>query len=261
MMNAQCCFCNPILNDSQAYVIPPNKVSYALVFPQCSRAPVRRLLRCGKYFLMLRAHQVACSRGGRELFGGINFEVGSGEALRICGRNGSGKTTLLRILCGLTSPAAGGIFWKEAAIDRVREAYWRDVIYVGHASGLKDDLLAWENLVVAARLSGRGIDRKQALQALQRMGVAEACDTPVRTLSQGQRKRVALSRLCLGRPVPLWLLDEPAASLDDDAVKSLCEILDAHLAKGGMIVHATHQAMPLTARRNLQLDLGQGSTC
>lgn len=219
------------------------------------------LLRCGKRLLMLRAHQVACSRGGRELFGGINLEVGSGEALRICGRNGSGKTTLLRVLCGLTQPAAGEIFWQDVAIGRAREAYWRDVIYVGHASGLKDDLLAWENLVVAARLSGLGIGRREALQALHEMGVAAVCDSPVRTLSQGQRKRVALARLCLQTPVKLWLLDEPAASLDDDAVKSLCAVLDAHLAQGGMIVHATHQPMPLAARRNLQLDLGQGAAC
>lgn len=220
------------------------------------------MLHCsGGCFLMLRAARVACSRGGRELFNGIDLEVDSGEALRICGRNGSGKTTLLRILCGLTSPATGEIFWNDVKIGRARDAYWRDVIYVGHASGLKDDLLAWENLVVAARLTGHGISRTQALQALQRMGVAAVCDTPVRTLSQGQRKRVALARLCLENPAKLWLLDEPAASLDDDAVQSLCVVLDAHLAQGGMIVHATHQPMPLAARRNLQVDLGQGAAC
>ena len=158
-------------------------------------------------------------------------------------------------------PAQGEIFWKESAIGRLRESFWREVIYVGHASGLKDDLLAWENLAVAARLSGLGIGRKEALQALQRMGVAGLCDTPVRTLSQGQRKRVALSRLCLDAPMSLWILDEPAASLDDDAVQALRAVLDAHLANGGMLVHATHQAMPLAARRNLQIDLGQGGTC
>ncbi|QAU35482.1 cytochrome c biogenesis heme-transporting ATPase CcmA [Janthinobacterium sp. 17J80-10] len=210
---------------------------------------------------MLRTRQVASSRGGRELFSGIDLEVGSGDALRIGGRNGSGKTTLLRMLCGLTPPAEGEVLWKEAAIRRLGESFRREVIYVGHASGLKDDLLAWENLVVAARLSGLGISRKAALQALQQLDVAELCDTPVRALSQGQRKRVALSRLCLPGPKPLWILDEPAASLDDDAVKALCSVLDAHLAQGGMIVHATHQAMPLAARRNLQVDLGQGGAC
>lgn len=150
--------------------------------------------------LMLRVRQVAGGRGSRELFNGIDIDLGRGEALRIGGRNGSGKTTLLRILCGLTPPTEGRVLWNEAVISQLREAYWRELIYIGHASGLKDDLHAWENLAVAARLSGSGIGRKEALLALQRLGVAEVCDTPVRVLSQGQRKRVALARLCLERP-------------------------------------------------------------
>lgn len=210
---------------------------------------------------MLRAHALTCRRGGRELLGGLDIDVDAGEALHVCGRNGSGKTTLLRILCGLTPPAEGRVLWKKTAIGDLREAYWREMIYIGHASGLKDDLHAWENLAVAACLSGLAIGRKQALLALQRLGVGAMCDTPVRSLSQGQRKRVALARLCLNSPAQLWILDEPVASLDEDAVKALCGIIDAHLAKGGMVVHATHQAMPLAARRNLQLDLGQGSAC
>ncbi len=210
---------------------------------------------------MLQASGLACRRGDRDLFNDIGFEVNGGDVLRIGGRNGSGKSSLLRILCGLSQPCSGEVRWQGSPIARLREAFWRDVVYIGHGSGLKDDLLAWENLAVAARLGGIGIGRAQALGALRRMGIAAVCDTPVRVLSQGQRKRVALARLCVESPAPLWLLDEPAASLDDDAVGVLCAVLDEHLERGGMVVHATHQAMPLAARRHLQIDLGRSGTC
>lgn len=210
---------------------------------------------------MLQADRITCQRGHRALFSDISFMVSSGDALRIHGRNGSGKTSMLRILSGLSMPESGEVKWHGNALGSLREAYWRHVIYIGHAAGLKDDLSAWENLSFLARLAGCRVGRNQAAAALEKFGVARTCDMPVRFLSQGQRRRVALARLCLGMPMPLWILDEPAASLDDAAVGTLCSVLDSHLAQGGIVVHATHQDLPLSAGRSLRIDLGQERQC
>lgn len=204
---------------------------------------------------MLQADRIACQRGHRALFSDISFTASGGDAVRIRGRNGSGKTSMLRMLSGLSIPASGEIRWQGKPLGNLREVFWRDLIYIGHATGLKDELLSWENLAIMARLAGHRIDRKQAAAALEKLGVARVCDLPVRVLSQGQRRRVALARLCLGMPMPLWILDEPAASLDDAAVGTLCGVLDTHLAQGGIVIHATHQDIPLSAGRHLGIDL------
>jgi heme exporter protein A len=211
--------------------------------------------------MTLHAHQLACVRGDRPLFDAINFEINPGDALRVVGTNGSGKTSLLRILCGLSIPAAGEVRWQGRSIRTLREEFCRKLIYLGHANGVKDDLLAWENVVVASTLSGNPVNRDDACNALEQLGLAQAAYLPTRSLSQGQRKRVALARLRLGMAMPLWILDEPFTALDQNAVKELCGTLNTHLAQGGIVIYTTHQEIDLTARHNLCLDLNKAALC
>jgi heme exporter protein A len=205
--------------------------------------------------MSLQALELGCTRGDRQLFGGINFEIESGESLRIVGSNGSGKTSLLRMLCGLAFPSAGEVRWKGRDIRGLREEFCSQLIYLGHANGVKDDLLAWENLQVSATLSGQTISREEALAALELLGLGGAAKLPTRVLSQGQRKRVALARLGFGSSAPLWILDEPFTALDQQAVAELCGTLNAHLARGGMVVYTTHQEIELAAARSHRLEL------
>ena len=211
--------------------------------------------------MTLQAYQLACTRGERELFSDINFEIAAGDAMRVAGTNGSGKTSLLRMLCGLAFPAQGEVRWQARNIRAVREEFAGQLIYLGHANGVKDDLLAWENVVVAATLSGHAVSRDQACDALDALGLARAADLPTRALSQGQRKRVALARLWLGMHKPLWILDEPFTALDQSAVSELCATLNQHLAQGGMVIYTTHQEIELKAQRQLSLDLSQEAAC
>jgi heme exporter protein A len=211
--------------------------------------------------MTLQGYQLACSRGERHLFTDINFEIVSGDALHIAGTNGSGKTSLLRLLCGLAYPAAGEVRWNGQNVRRAREEFCKELIYLGHANGVKDDLAAWENLTVSATVSGHPISRDQAWRALDLLGLGEVGHLPTRALSQGQRKRVALARLWLEQPPKLWILDEPFTALDRDAVGHLCRKLEHHLAAGGMLVYTTHQEITLGAGRMLKLELGGEAIC
>lgn len=211
--------------------------------------------------MTLQAYQLACTRGERELFNDINFDINPGDAMRVAGTNGSGKTSLLRMLCGLAFPASGEVRWNGRNIRSVREEFGSQLIYLGHANGVKDDLVAWENIVVASTLSGTPVDRDQACDALEQLGLGRAAELPTRALSQGQRKRVALARLRIGMKMPLWILDEPFTALDQNAVAELCGTLNQHLAQGGMVIYTTHQEIKLDAQRSLHLDLSEDRPC
>jgi len=141
---------------------------------------------------VLEAVDLACERGGRSLFRGLSFALRDGELLRIAGPNGSGKTSLLRIVCGLLSPTAGTVLWDGAEIRRLREEYAKQLVYIGHAAAVKDDLTAAENLRIACTLAGHRVSPRQIQQALDSF---ELADLPVKRLSQGQRRRAVLARL------------------------------------------------------------------
>jgi heme exporter protein A len=208
----------------------------------------------------LVAQDLAGARGERVLFAGMDFRLEAGEALWVQGQNGAGKSTLLRLLCGLTEPAQGRILWDGEDIRRLREDYRRELLVLGHAAGVKDDLLAWENVFYGARLAGQVCTAAQAREALARLGLSGVAHLPARVLSQGQRKRVALARLCLPARPPLLVLDEPFTALDQPSVQTLTQLLGEHLGQGGMVVYTTHQPLALPASTLRLIDLSEGAS-
>ena len=200
---------------------------------------------------MLEAADLECARGGRILFRGLSFALKPGELLRIAGANGRGKTSLLRILCGLLSPSAGEVRWKSEPIRGMREEYSRQLVYLGHAPAVKDELTAAENLSIACRLAGQTRSQGEVSAALRTLDVPET--VLVKTLSQGQRRRAALARLVLSEAVPVWLLDEPFAALDAQAAELVERLIGEHIRAGGVVVYTTHQEARL-AGRVLSLD-------
>jgi heme exporter protein A len=193
---------------------------------------------------MLSVAQLACVRGDRPLFSGLDFSLTSGACLHIAGENGAGKTSLLRMLCGLTPPEAGEICWHGQRISELAESYRATLLYLGHHNALKDDLTALENLRISASLSGMPLDEDTALDLLWRSGLADREDLPVRVLSQGQKRRVALARLLMSQAA-LWILDEPFVALDVAAVDWLAGVIGAHVAAGGMAVMTSHQEVTI----------------
>lgn len=205
---------------------------------------------------MLTVTDLACVRGYVQLFRGISFSLQSGVLLHLKGANGSGKTSLLRLVCGLGQPASGQVSWRGTPIRALGEEYYRDVFYLGHANGLKDELNAVENLCIAARLAGEAASVARANEALRRLGLEECKSLPTKLLSQGQKRRSALARL-LFTAKPLWILDEPFAALDSGAVVLLEGVLDTHLAAGGMVLLTSHQEVnvKIAARHAIGLTL------
>src|SRR4051812_39950239 len=180
---------------------------------------------------LLEARALECIRGERVLFRGLSLGLEAGDLLRVAGENGSGKTSLLRTVCGLLSPSEGEIRWRGEPISALREDFCRELVYIGHANALKDDLTALENLRLSLSLQGARCSPERPALALRELGLGGFEHLPARSLSQGQRRRVALARLLLSESLPLWILDEPFTALDTAAVEAVRTTLAAHVAR------------------------------
>lgn len=203
---------------------------------------------------MLEVSHLACSRGDHRLFSDLSFTLQAGELMQVQGENGSGKTTLLRTLCGFSEQDAGEIRWCGKDIRQYAEEYRAEMFYLGHSNALKEELNALENLMFAAGLAGYVLEEREAVAALRRIGLRGRELLPVKVLSQGQRRRVALSRM-LVEQARLWILDEPLTALDVGAVSLMQELIAQHLSNGGAVIFTTHQPLRVVGVELRQLAL------
>jgi heme exporter protein A len=201
--------------------------------------------------MRLIAEELCTARGGRILFAGISFAVEAGGALLVTGPNGAGKTTLLRTLAGLLRPEAGQVRLEGGAAEM---SIAEQCHYVGHSNAMKPSLTVAENAAFWSGFLGGATDRLD--RALATFDLAALRAIPAAYLSAGQRRRAGLTRLLLAER-PVWLLDEPTASLDDAAQEMLVGAANRHLAAGGLVVAATH--MPLGFERAHELRLGRAA--
>jgi len=192
--------------------------------------------------MRLSGQNLRCVRGGREVFAGLDFEANAGELLAVAGPNGSGKTSLLRLIAGLLMPTEGAIALAggEAELTLAEQAH-----YLGHRDALKPALSVMENLAFWRDFLGGEVS--DAGKSLEAVGLDHATHLPAAYLSAGQRRRLSLARLLAVRR-PLWLLDEPTAALDAAGQELFAGLMRDHLARGGLIVAATHGPLGLEAR-------------
>ncbi|MEO8936251.1 MAG: heme ABC exporter ATP-binding protein CcmA [Burkholderiaceae bacterium] len=180
----------------------------------------------------LVVRDLACRRGEQVLFDGFDLELAPGELIWLRAANGYGKTTLLRVLAGLAAPESGTIEWMPAAK--------RPILYLAHANALKDDLTVAESVHYLVRLHGLDASDGAMAGAIRRFGLHARRDAPIRFLSQGQRRRVALIRLGLSAPQATWILDEPYDALDSVGVALVNRLLADHVARGGNALLTSH---------------------
>jgi heme exporter protein A len=206
--------------------------------------------------MRLTAVELSCHRGGRDVFSGVSFTVGAGEALTITGRNGAGKSSLLRLVAGFLRPAAGNLRLDggDPELSIAEQAH-----YLGHQDAVKPSLSVAENLRFwAAFLSGGDFGGRidassiKAPDALEAMGLGGISELPAAYLSAGQRRRLSIARLIAVKR-PLWLLDEPTSTLDAAAQGRLAEVMRSHLTGGGLILAATHAPLGLAGAQELRL--------
>ena len=187
---------------------------------------------------MFTGDKLLCRRGGRVVFAGLSFAAEPGRALAVRGANGSGKSSLLRIAATLTAPAAGALAWRGVPLEA--ERHRARLAYVGHGDAVKPVLTVRENLRFWASLAAPGDDREHRVgAALAGFGLDRLAELRAHLLSAGERRRLALARLLVADR-PLWLLDEPTVSLDDDGVACLQRVIARHRENGGMVMAATH---------------------
>ncbi|MBX9591416.1 MAG: heme ABC exporter ATP-binding protein CcmA [Hyphomonadaceae bacterium] len=198
--------------------------------------------------MKLIGDKLSAVRGGRRLFLELSLGLAAGEALVVMGPNGAGKTTLLRIIAGLAPPTAGRVWLEGGAPDH---AVSEQCHYVGHANAVKAGLTVAENANFWRRFLG-GV-RAETDTALETLGLSGLRDIPAGYLSAGQKRRLGLARLLLAER-PLWLLDEPTTSLDSGAQETLTSVVNGHLARGGMVMAATHAPLGFVKSRELFLD-------
>jgi len=183
-------------------------------------------------------------RGERCLFHGLEFALDPGQLLLLQGQNGSGKTSLLRAIAGLLSLESGEILWDDKPALQQRQEFHASLVWLTHETGLKGDLTLVENLRFEATLRPqRGVD---LAAVCERLGISRLKQLPLRSLSAGQQRRVALVRMLLA-DVPLWLMDEPFTNLDRDGRQLVTTLTEEHLAGGGLCVMAAHQDVDIKA--------------
>lgn len=205
----------------------------------------------------LQAVSLACERDWRLLFEGLDLDLGSGTMLQVSGPNGSGKTSLLRLLAGLMQPTAGEVLLNGKPLANQHGDLGRNLLWIGHAAGIKGLLTAEENLAWLCALHEPAA-REAIWQALQAVGLRGFEDVPCHTLSAGQQRRVALARLYLAAP-PLWILDEPFTALDKHGVAQLETHLARHCEQGGLVIMTTHHSLSEKPSGYRELDLGRRS--
>ncbi|MDX1506896.1 MAG: cytochrome c biogenesis heme-transporting ATPase CcmA [Woeseiaceae bacterium] len=192
----------------------------------------------------LSAHGLTLIRGDRCLFTGVEFALESGQLLLLEGQNGSGKTSLLRALVGLLELEDGEVRWQGEPVAAVRPDYLESLVWMGHRVGFKADLTLVENLGYETSLRPQAAIDLNAV--LERLALDRLRRLPIRSLSAGQQRRVALARMLLSG-AELWLMDEPFTNLDRAGRQLVEDIVSEHLGTGGMCVLAAHQDVGIEA--------------
>lgn len=201
---------------------------------------------------LISAENLTCIREERILFEQLNLEIQSGDIVQIEGINGSGKTSLLRILAGLSQPYEGEVYFQGELINKAKEKFHQNLLFLGHLPGVKDEMTAQENL--AFNLALHGLNANAAEETLSQVNLLGFEEALASHLSAGQHRRIALARLWQSQ-APIWILDEPFTAIDKAGVSTLENLFLQHANNGGCVILTTHQDLALPKDRVKKITL------
>lgn len=193
---------------------------------------------------------LACWRGGREVFRDLSFQCDSGDVVLLRGPNGAGKSTLLRVIAGLLQSSEGNVRLGDVSLSEYRAALQEQIVYAGHQDAVKPALSVRQNLDLWAGIFG--VQNSGTSNLLEQFDLARIADRPVAQCSAGQKRRLGLARLPLLNRM-LWLLDEPTVSLDTSATALVSDLIRDHASNGGIVIAATHIDLGLPDTKLLEL--------
>lgn len=178
----------------------------------------------------VKLQSLSLRRGQRVLFQNLSLTLKSGDLLYVLGENGIGKTSLLLALAGLLKPLEGQISFPD-----FRPAVLSSSLMI-QPDGASRGLTVQEDLKFTSALlpTTSNLD-----DILKKTGLNDIAQNRIETLSLGQKKRLSLAKLLLGRRT-LWLLDEPFSALDTEGRSLFAQEISQHLDLGGIAVIATH---------------------
>lgn len=191
---------------------------------------------------LITAKNLTCIREERILFEDLSFTINAGDIVQVEGPNGAGKTSLLRILAGLSTPYEGSVDFNQKNINKVKESFHQNLLYLGHLAGVKGEMTAQENLAFSLALSG--LDEAEAEETLAQVNLLGFEDALASHLSAGQHRRIALAKLWQSN-ASIWILDEPFTAIDKIGVKKLEQLFIEHAQRGGCVILTTHQDLSL----------------
>lgn len=200
---------------------------------------------------MLSAQNITLTRGYKTLFKDLSFDLKQGQMLLLTGTNGSGKSSLMRVLAGFLPPTSGHVFWKNRTLAEGPYHDQQQLHYIGHLDGLDPRMTVLETAAFIRELAQRK-SNFSITECLKILGLSSLQNAPIKHLSAGQKRKLSLSRLWLDQR-PLWILDEPATSLDRASLTILEKKLTAHLAAEGSLVISTHTSLDLLPHLSINL--------
>jgi len=192
--------------------------------------------------IKLNATDLTLFRGDRCLFKDLSFALNPGELLLLEGKNGSGKTSLLRAIAGLLELESGAIYWNDLPVSKEPQVFQNSLVWMSHKVGFKGDLTLVENLQYESKL--RPPSTADFDDTLKQLNLGKLRRLPMRSLSAGQQRRVALARMLMSSAT-LWMMDEPVSNLDSEGRELAIRLLGKHLSDGGMAIVAAHQDINL----------------
>ena len=186
--------------------------------------------------MFLKIDSISIQRNKKLLFQDFNLNLKKSQTLILKGSNGIGKSTLLETIAGILEIKKGGIIFDTEQLLSTRQ---KKIFFIGHENCLKDSLSVFENLNVWLRLNKIQISKKEITKKLSFFNIANLCDSSLKNLSMGQKRKVALSKLLFTDSF-IWILDEPTNGLDIQSEKKFLLLLDAHQKKGGSTILSSH---------------------